>query len=88
MLLVVEVVHLVHSKKDPPQYRLESISGIWQGTRNNHRHRIVNIGLGNFLFYRMSNEFFITWLEKFVLGGHLRIIKDKKDLKSDSLDFL
>ena len=36
----------------------------------------------------MRNQLFITWLKKFVLSSHNRIIKDKKTIKSDSLDFL
>ena len=65
VLLVVEVVHLIHSKEDSPKHWLESISRIWQRTRNNHWHRIINVRLRNFFFYRMSNQLFITWLKKF-----------------------
>ena len=51
VLGVVEVLHRIHGIEHTAVNRLKSISSIGEGTRHNHTHRIINVGVLHFLFY-------------------------------------
>ena len=50
-LAAIAEAHIVHAEQDAALDRLEAVTGIREGTGNNHRHRIVDVCRAHFVVY-------------------------------------